>query len=404
MDAAIIRATLQLVIPGILLIFGVSFICTWLIDRKHHYLLLLASACVFFALGAASQTFGWPSGVGPNAVVSGAIYTAAVVTAAEGLLMRSGKTFGFLVDTVIICGFTVLLAYFFYVDRNLLVRIYIQNFGYGFVLLVTALRLSTLARGRLVDRVLFCILLVFSVQFFPRTLLTIGFSAPVGTAAFANSIFWQALQLSFAVLGASLAMAILAVAVADVIDDLRLQRDVDHLTGVFNRRSFEERIADYLRKGQHALLLCDIDRFKSINDKHGHAVGDIVLKAVARELEQCVGKGGVVGRLGGEEFAVFLPNTGEAQECAERLRLAIQSCEFTELDLGPVTASFGAGVLIADESWAALYKRVDALLYEAKRSGRNRTVSDNSPTSSSIDVTAGTSFSPGALSRVNRPA
>ncbi len=378
MDAAIVRTTLQLVIPGILLIFGISFVCTWLIDRKRHYLLVLAGACVFFTLGAGSQIFSLPPGAGPNAVVSGAIYTAAVITAAEGLLLRSGKAFGLYADVMIVCGFTALLAYFFYVDRNLLARVYIQSFGYGFVLLVTALRLSGLMRGRVVDRVLFWILLVFSIQFFPRTLLTIGFSAPSGRAAFANSVFWQALQLSLGVLGASLAMAILAAAVTDVIDDLRRQRDVDHLTGVFNRRGFEERIAGRLRKGGHALLLCDIDKFKSINDQYGHDVGDIVLKAVARQLELSLRTGDILGRMGGEEFAVFLPNTSarEAQECAEQLRLAIQSCKFTDPDLGSVTASFGAGVLAPGETWTAIYKRIDALLYEAKRGGRNRTISD----------------------------
>lgn len=378
MDAAIVRTTLQLVIPGILLIFGISFVCTWLIDRKRHYLLVLAGACVFFALAAGSQIFSLPSGAGPNAVVSGAIYTAAVITAAEGLLLRSGKTFGLYADVMIVCGFTALLAYFFYVDRNLLARVYIQSFGYGFVLLVTALRLSGLMRGRVVDRVLFWILLVFSIQFFPRTLLTIGLSAPSDRAAFANSIFWQALQLSLGVLGASLAMAILAAAVTDVIDDLRHQRDVDHLTGVFNRRGFEERIAGRLRKGGHALLLCDIDKFKSINDTFGHDVGDIVLKAVARQLELSLRSGDILGRMGGEEFAVFLPDTSarEAQECAERLRLAIQSCKFTGPDLGSVTASFGAGVLAPGETWTSFYKRIDGLLYDAKRGGRNRTVSD----------------------------
>lgn len=268
----------------------------------------MAGACVFFTLGAGSQIFSLPPGAGPNAVVSGAIYTAAVITAAEGLLLRSGKTFGLYADVMIVCGFTAMLAYFFYVDRNLLARVYIQSFGYGFVLLVIALRLSELMRGRLVDRVLFWILLIFSVQFFPRTLLTIGFSAPSDRAAFANSIFWQALQLSLGVLGASLAMAILAAAVTDVIDDLRHQRDVDHLTGVFNRRGFEERIAGRLGKGGHALLLCDIDKFKSINDQYGHDVGDIVLKVVARQLELSLRAGDILGRMGGEEFAVFLPD------------------------------------------------------------------------------------------------
>jgi len=181
-------------------------------------------------------------------------------------------------------------------------------------------------------------------------------------------------------------MAILAAAVTDVIDDMRHQRDVDHLTGVFNRRGFEERIAGRPRKGGHALLLCDIDKFKSINDQYGHDVGDIVLKAVARQLELSLRTGDILGRMGGEEFAVFLPDTSarEAQECAERMRLAIQSCKFTDPHLGSVTASFGAGVLAPGETWTSFYKRIDALLYEAKRGGRNRTVSDSSRRSQTI--------------------
>jgi diguanylate cyclase (GGDEF)-like protein len=378
MDSAIVRTTLVLVVPGILLIFGFSFVGAWLMERRRNYLLLLAGACALFALGAASQIFGWPPGPGPNAVVSGAIYTAAVVTASEGLLRRSHKRFGLDVDLAIVAGFTVLLAYYFYVERSLIARVYVQSFGYGLILLVTALRLSSLARGRTVDRVLFWVLLVFAVQFFPRTLLTIGFSAPADKAAFANSVFWQALQLSLAVLGASLAMAILAAAVADVIDDLRREREVDHLTGVFNRRGFEDRISGPLRKGQHSLVVCDIDRFKSINDTHGHDIGDIVLQAVARELNRSVRKRDIVGRLGGEEFAVFLPDTdaAEAHECAERLRAAVAQCSFDQPGVAPVTASFGVATQATGEAWTPLYKRVDARLYEAKRSGRNRTVSD----------------------------
>ncbi|WP_445492102.1 GGDEF domain-containing protein [Rhodopseudomonas sp. RCAM05734] len=377
MDSAIVRTTLQLVPTGILLIFGISFVGAWLMDRKRDYLLVLAGACVLFALGATSQTFGWPPGTGPNAIVSGALYTAAVVAAAEGLLRRSHKQFGLDVDAAIVAVFTVLLAYYVYVERSLLARVYIQNFGYGLILLVTALRLSALARGRIVDRILFWVLLVFAVQFFPRTLLTIGFSAPTNRAAFANSMFWQTLRLSLAVLGAGLAMAILAAAVADVIDDLQQERERDHLTGVFNRRGFEDRIARQLRKGRHSLVVCDIDKFKAINDAHGHDIGDMVLQAVARALNQSVRKGDVVGRLGGEEFAVLLPHTdaGEAYECAERLRAAIADCAFEQPGLA-VTASFGVATQTTGEAWAPLFKRVDARLYEAKRSGRNRTVSD----------------------------
>ncbi|TIO34937.1 GGDEF domain-containing protein [Mesorhizobium sp.] len=380
MDGAIVRTTLSLISPGILFVFGIAFVCAWLIERKRSYLLVLASACALFALGAISQILGWPPGAGPNAIVSGAIYTSAVLAAAEGILLRSGTRLGLRMDAAVLIGFTLLLAYFFYVDRNLLARVYIQNFGYGIILLVAAVRLSPLAGGRYVDRVLFWILLAFALHFFPRTLLTVGLSVPTDKTAFANSMFWQLLQLSLAVLGVGLALAILAAAVADVIDDLRRERDTDLLTGVLNRRGFEERSAAYLRNGGQgtaSLVLCDVDNFKSINDAHGHDVGDNVLREVGRVLRKSSRKGDIVGRLGGEEFAVFLPDTSaeEAYECSERLRIAIENTSFSALaGARQLTASFGVGTFKSSDAWSSLYKRVDARLYEAKRTGRNRTI------------------------------
>ncbi|MCQ6258620.1 GGDEF domain-containing protein [Pseudomonas sp. Q11] len=347
-------------------------------------MLLLAGGCALFACAAMSQIFGLPPGHGPNAVVSGALYTAAVLAVAEGVLLRSHQRLGWWLDVVVVCAITLALAWFFYIDRNLLVRIYIQNFGYGLILLVAALKLRSLMRGRLVDKALFWVLLAFALHFFPRTLLTVGLSAPVDRVAFANSVFWQALQLSLAVLAVGLAFAILAATIADVIDDLRRERDFDPLTGVLNRRGFEDRVMMLMKNpcGTTSLALCDIDKFKGINDTYGHDVGDHILREVGHLLRTSARKRDIVGRLGGEEFAVLLPDTDarEAFECAERLRTAIENgTPATVGTVGPVTASFGVGSLGPMETWKGLYKRVDLLLYQAKRTGRNRTVADDLP-------------------------
>lgn len=110
---------------------------------------------MLFAMGAASQILHCPVDIGLNAMVSGALYTTAVLMAVEGVLLRSERSLGLGANIAIFVVFWGLLWYFFYVDRNLIARIYIQNFGYGIILLVAAYRLSGLAGGRLGDRILF---------------------------------------------------------------------------------------------------------------------------------------------------------------------------------------------------------------------------------------------------------
>src|SRR3546814_3736066 len=98
MDPSVVRITLMWMVPGILSVFGVAFVCAWFIDKKRDYLLLLAGGCGLFACGAMSQIFGLPPGQGPNAVVSGALYTAAVLAVAEGVLLRSHQRLGWRLD------------------------------------------------------------------------------------------------------------------------------------------------------------------------------------------------------------------------------------------------------------------------------------------------------------------
>ncbi len=156
----------------------------------------------------------------------------------------------------------------------------------------------------------------------------------------------------------------------------------DPLTGMPNRRCFfeqAERNLSMSRRYQHPLtvLTLDVDHFKHINDRHGHAVGDMALQAIASALPEGLRETDVAGRIGGEEFAVLLPETSEAeaQEIAERLRQNIAaiglSADGREI---PLTASFGLAVLDKEDRFSELLARADQALYQAKERGRNQVV------------------------------
>ncbi|MEJ7603925.1 MAG: sensor domain-containing diguanylate cyclase [Kofleriaceae bacterium] len=157
----------------------------------------------------------------------------------------------------------------------------------------------------------------------------------------------------------------------------------DGLTGLTNHRAFQERFEDLVLRaerhgGKVALLLCDVDFFKKVNDGYGHPVGDEVLRRVARVLQEVPRKIDIPARYGGEEFAVLLDNVDviQAKAVAERLRIEISKV-VVETEKGPlsVTESIGVAVFPDDgRDRATLIERADLALYHAKHTGRNRVV------------------------------
>jgi diguanylate cyclase (GGDEF)-like protein len=174
-----------------------------------------------------------------------------------------------------------------------------------------------------------------------------------------------------------------ATALAQVqrFQEIRLQARTDPLTGLANRRYFlaaaDQALGTMLSTDRPlALILLDIDHFKEINDSHGHPVGDEVLRALCARLHKFLRSDDLLGRLGGEEFGVLLPDTPntKAHEIALRLCQAVAASPFPTT-VGPVSVTISLGVtslIRGDLSCAELLSRSDKALYAAKAAGRNQ--------------------------------
>jgi diguanylate cyclase (GGDEF)-like protein/PAS domain S-box-containing protein len=175
---------------------------------------------------------------------------------------------------------------------------------------------------------------------------------------------------------------------SDITERKRMERELrelattDSLTGLANRRQFLLRVEHELARLQRsdhqptAVLMIDLDHFKRVNDRYGHAVGDEVLRHYALLLEEAMRTVDLAGRMGGEEFAILLPGADASAGCAFAERLRVRTAASPLIHDGQViavTASFGVAAMKAsDMSASDVLKRADAALYRAKQGGRNQ--------------------------------
>lgn len=174
------------------------------------------------------------------------------------------------------------------------------------------------------------------------------------------------------------------------LESVRVQSLTDALTGLSNRRMFDETLKMRIDEAQAqatdlCLLMCDIDHFKRFNDTWGHHTGDQILRFIASALQSHARPDFLVARYGGEEFSLIMPRISltQAAGVGETIRKAIQTKRLrrrsTNEDLGQVTVSVGIARLQPGDTVAGFVERADACLYASKRNGRNQVTSDATP-------------------------
>jgi diguanylate cyclase len=171
--------------------------------------------------------------------------------------------------------------------------------------------------------------------------------------------------------------------------ELSIVASTDVLTSCLNRRAFTAMVDAYLErvngaetKREGALLIIDVDHFKSVNDSFGHDCGDEALKIIALAIKGVVRDIDLVGRIGGEEFSVFLPGTdvNRTKIVAERIRAAISTVDFYPTEQRcDLSVSVGGATYERQATFSELFRQADQRLYAAKQNGRNRVEIHDAP-------------------------
>lgn len=247
------------------------------------------------------------------------------------------------------------------------------------VMALSAFAVYRSCRRSAADLTLFS-MLALSAAFFPfKAYVAVKVGAGGTADGYLLSKFALVSQGLGAVLIVAAGLAMIGVFVKEAIEDAVAKSDIDPLSGIFNRRGFARRVAPRLEQAGEmsagALILADIDHFKRINDNFGHHIGDMVIQTFARVLREASPIDAEVARIGGEEFAIYIPaiDSELARECACNIRGAMSAVGFGQFcDNERITASFGVASIFGGDTLERAMQRADTALYAAKAGGRDQ--------------------------------
>ena len=250
-------------------------------------------------------------------------------------------------------------------------QVFVVQLACTLAMVDAALRIVSGMRWRVLDISLLLAVGTLALLRVARLPLLVWYFGPnVGFPAFNGSALELGLLAAESLLTLGIIILVISSIIADTIATFQQQSERDGLTGLFNRRAIDAIAAQHTPTGG-AVIFCDLDHFKLVNDQYGHQAGDAVIQAFATLIEHT---GHQAGRVGGEEFALILPgaSAADAQDVAEMLRLRFNDLAHPVLGSGDrLSASFGIGDYVAGELPANAFVRADAALYRAKAAGRN---------------------------------
>lgn len=363
--------------PAMSAIYCVSLFVLWRHQRHLSYIAIFASSYALRTVCFAVLYFAISKQAPELRILSNALILLSMMLLSVALSCRLGQRPWYGVLLAIGAISTVLLGIYQFAAPNLPARTVILNVGLAGICLLMLFDIATrLHRSWTpVEQLLFGLVGLCCVGFLLRPLVFQISGIPADRL---EEMYWQIVSISDALICSTLAVAIFAMIAVDVTKNIKTEAETDVLSGLLNRRGFEARAYGILSRttvdAQAAVILGDLDHFKSINDRFGHGSGDRIIGAFSEILKNKAPRDAIIARIGGEEFAVMLP--ARSSVAARRVAEAVRSA-FKEIAPGIVsnefipTASFGIATARKDEGLLGLMERADRALYQAKNQGRD---------------------------------
>ncbi|SMQ64129.1 diguanylate cyclase (GGDEF) domain-containing protein [Devosia lucknowensis] len=370
---------LALLNPIIALSFSIVVALLWHRWPRHTHFFPLSVAFLYAGLAFITQEWALFSAPGGINYAGNALFFAAVILACVSALLRvkaKVPLWGYGIITVFsLCGF----LYFSLVAPSTISRIVLMNCSFIGLSVLTITRMAGAGVRSRADQLFVAVVALGGAISVIRLVMALSGMLPLNSAGGVDrSAYWSSVSGLTPLLSIFIVAVFVFALALEIVADLRQQADHDHLTGLLNRRGFETAASTAMNASRTdgALMIADIDDFKQVNDQFGHAIGDNVIEAVGRALREH-GQADFVGRIGGEEFALFFrrASASQLQDIAGAAAAALDMRHIPGLPPGyKLTISIGLHHRQGGETLDQMLVMADRALYRAKASGKNRAV------------------------------
>lgn len=376
---------ISLLSPTTGIIIFAAFFVLWLNKRELSYILTASLGYLLTALGFLFQDTLPAWSLDAQRIISNFCFLAGVGTIFIAPLQRDKIAIPWASMTITLVVAMAILIWFLLFSPNLIARIAVASIALNLLIFLPLRRFYVGMQDRFSDRVLLGTMILCQLIFIVRPLM--AYWTPQGTDtynALDQSTYWGLVHFSFIVMAITIAIALMVSVSLDLMDELKREAVTDSLSTLSNRRGFEEDARKALQRSKAsgatpALLLVDLDRFKNINDLYGHAAGDTVIRDFGRLIQSLSDDKTVAGRIGGEEFAILLPEAtlDSAQQFADSIREQFQQHYQHHPDFTSNKPTTSIGMVLANRtdeetSLSRMLNLADKALYSAKNNGRNR--------------------------------